>query len=487
MFTSFDGVASRRIIAAEQPLPLFSVAQTRLIEASAASALLPHALMQRAGEAVARFALALVPNGHRFWIVCGPGNNGGDGLEAARLLKRMGKTPVVTLLPPRIQRPDDASNALKNLTDEGIEFLYEVPATFDACIDALFGIGITGPLKAEALSLIDKMNSATVPVIAIDIPSGLEADTGKSYGGFVAADFTLSLLTLKPGQFTADGRQACGEIWINTLGVAPSPPFCAELNPVASRRFRKHNTHKGTYGDVGIVGGSTGMEGAAMLAAKAALHGGAGRVFIGQFANATFSIDVSQPDLMLRQISEMHWANMTTVAGCGGGIEIALHLNGIMEQARRLVLDADALNAIAFTPELQRILKARSAHSTVLTPHPLEAARLLQIEVEAVQSNRLHTAQSLAEKFCCTVVLKGSGTIIAAPNTVPRINATGNAKLAIAGTGDVLAGLIGARIAAGLDAVAASCEAVYLHGRTADLWNNNSALTANLLAQSIPC
>jgi hydroxyethylthiazole kinase-like uncharacterized protein yjeF len=486
MSTSFDGASSRQIAASRESEHLFSVAETRNIETLGYQALPTQALMQRAGEVIAKFALAVAPHAQQIWIACGPGNNGGDGLEAARFLKKCGKDPIVTLLPNKARRPDDASNALQKLLWEGIEIHAEAPIHFDICIDAIFGIGIKAPLSGEALFWIAKMNAVPVPVISVDIPSGLDADSGQGYGEFVAADFTLSLLTLKPGLFTGDGRQACGQVWLNTLGVDSSPHFCAQLNDSPSLSFRDHNTHKGTYGDVGIVGGRKGMTGAAILAAKSALHGGAGRVFVGLLSDTPLGFDETQPDLMFRKLTEFHFETMTVVAGCGGGVEISSHLENVLTRSRRLVLDADALNAVAADKNLQDLLKNRAPDSTVLTPHPLEAARLLQTDVKAVQSSRLPKAQQLAELFNCTVVLKGSGSVISAPNLPPRINTTGNARLAIAGTGDVLAGMIGAKISAGLNPTEASYAAVYQHGRIADLWENSSTLTANDLAQRIP-
>jgi hydroxyethylthiazole kinase-like uncharacterized protein yjeF len=188
---------------------------------------------------------------------------------------------------------------------------------------------------------------------------------------------------------------------------------------------------------------------------------------------------------MFRDPDTLNYSTMTVVAGCGGGESIATHLEHLVHQSARLVLDADALNAIAQSPALQSLLQQRKEHSTVITPHPLEAARLLKIQCAEVQNNRLQAAQALANRFGCTVVLKGSGTVIASPLQLPHINPTGNARLASAGTGDVLAGWIGARMAAGHQAFRASCDAVYLHGSIADAWPPGPTLTAQRLLQAI--
>lgn len=227
------------------------------------------------------------------------------------------------------------------------------------------------------------------------------------------------------------------------------------------------------------------MTGAALLSARAALRGGAGRVYVGLLDPTARQLDICQPELMFRGLSDVAYENMTVVAGCGGGEAIAEHLPVLLNQSARLVLDADALNAIAKDVALQNLLAARSKQTTVLTPHPLEAARLMKLGTAEVQANRLGVAQAIADRFACTVVLKGSGTVIAAPGVLPRINTTGNARLATAGTGDVLAGLIGARLAAGVDSFSSACESVFLHGQVADEWISNTPMTAQTLAQAL--
>jgi len=319
----------------------------------------------------------------------------------------------------------------------------------------------------------------------VDVPSGLNADTGKGVSLCVRADFTLSLLTLKPGLFTADGREGCGAVWLHRLGIAAPPRPIARLNPPWSPAARAHNTHKGTYGDVAVVGGNTGMVGAALLAASAALHGGAGRVYLGLLGSDSIEVDLSQPELMLRPVAELALETMTVVAGCGAGTGIDHHVERLLKRAHQLVLDADALNAIGSDVGLQALLTQRQPGATVLTPHPLEAARLLQIQSAQVQSDRLQAAQTLADRFQCTVALKGSGTVIAAPHTLPYINVTGNALLATAGTGDVLAGLIGAYFSASGSSWEATCRAVYRHGKAADDWGSNVALTAGALSSAV--
>jgi len=467
--------------------PLFDVAATRRIEQAAAAGLPPHTLMQRAGLAVARLALALAPHARTMWIACGPGNNGGDGLEAAMHLKRWGRSPVVTWLGTPAKAPQDALASWQRARDAGVEFIDTPFAGADLAIDAVLGIGggraPQGPMR-EVIEMLNVRNGA--PVLAVDIPTGLSADTGVGDG--VRATWTLSLLGLKPGLFTAAGRDAAGEVWLDELGLdLAREDCCARLAPPPIASSRAHASHKGSYGDVAVIGGAAGMSGAALLAASAALHAGAGRVYVGALDEAAPSVDLSQPELMFRAWESLDVAGMAVAAGCGGGDAIRGALPKLMASAKALVLDADALNAIAADAQLQSLLQSRGRRGerpTVLTPHPLEAARLLGSSAAGVQSDRLQAAAELAQRYRCVVVLKGSGTVIHAPGQLPAINPTGNARLATAGTGDVLAGMIAARLARGEAAFEAACAAVYEHGAAADRWPAGQALTASLLARA---
>ena len=483
--TNSERILGLRGSAPQMARPLFGSATSRAIEASAAALLEPHTLMQRAGLAVAQLAMAVAPHAKVIWIACGPGNNGGDGFEAARYLQLWGKTPIVTSQGDAMNLPADAQTARLGALQAGVVFADTVPQSYDLCIDAVLGIGRIRPPEGRCLAWVEQMNTGATPVIAVDVPSGLDADTGTGQSVYVKAQYTLSLLTLKPGLFTADGREVCGEIWFNSLGVAPSLAPNAMLSGTPASVARAHNTHKGSYGDVAIIGGGPGMTGAAVLAARAALRGGAGRAYVGMLNTTVLGLDVCQPELMFRHPSELPLESMTVVAGCGGGDTMRTHLPDILSRSQRLVLDADALNAIAQDASLQNQLAARSADSTVLTPHPLEAARLLQLDTRGIQSGRLAAAQSLADQFACTVVLKGSGTVIGAPGVIPHINPTGNARLASAGTGDVLAGLIGAMWATEGSAMFAACTAAFHHGYIADTWPANAAFTAQDLIQAL--
>lgn len=468
---------------------LHHVDAIRRIESAAAAVLPPHALMQRAGLAVARLALALSPHDPRFWIACGPGNNGGDGFEAAMHLKAWGCEPLVTCLGQEDRLPPDARASLARARGAGVSFVDAPPGHYGLAVDALFGIGSRRPLEGQADAWRRRMNAgaaAGAPVLAVDLPSGLDADTGT--GEAVQARHTLTLLAIKPGLFTAGGRDAAGEVWVDDLGVAVQEPPTAALIAAPRGFDRPHSSHKGSWGDVAVLGGAPGMRGAALLAARAALHAGAGRVFVALLGDeADIGLDPLQPDLMFRDPDNLDLARMHVACGCGGGEAVRGVLPRVLQTAGSLVLDADALNAIAAAPSLQDLLRERARRTdqrTILTPHPLEAARLLETSAADVQRDRIDAAQRLASRFECVVVLKGSGTVVAAPGALPHINPTGNARLAIAGTGDVLAGMAAARLAAGDEALDAAMGAVYAHGALADAWPADRPLTAAALAQA---
>ena len=468
------------------PLPLFDIAATRRLESIHAASPDSESLMQRAGVAVAKLTIALAPHARLIWIPCGPGNNGGDGLEAAVHLHRMGKQVVVSELPSVRPRVGDALKAHQRAVQAGVVFQAHVPVGFDFCVDALFGIGKSGDFDSVCQTWIAQINACTGRVLSVDMPTGLQADTGVAANHAVQANFTLSLLTLKPGLFTADGRACSGDIWFNALDTAHTELPAAYLGGTPQKVHRPHNTHKGSFGDVAVIGGDTGMMGAALLAARAALRGGAGRVFVGLLAAEAPALDHNLPELMVRNARSLPIESMAVVAGCGGGAAMAAYLLNVVQRSKYLILDADALNHLALSAQTQRELASRAYGTTILTPHPLEAARLLTTSVSDVQANRLAAAQSLADQWRCVVVLKGSGSVVAAPGRLPCINPTGNARLATAGTGDVLAGLIGSYLTQQQDAFSASCAAVYRHGKVADLWPASAgALTAHQLAQAL--
>lgn len=483
------------VLPATRNVPLHDTAGSRAIEQRAAAALPPHMLMARAGDAVARLALAVAPHARRIAVCCGPGNNGGDGLIAAAHLHRAQREVTVSLVGDAGRLPPDAANALRQARDAGVHISEGVPPTIEAelVIDALLGLGADRPLQGAIAQAVTTIGSLAAPVLAVDLPTGLHGETGTLLGtAAVRATHTLALLTCKPGLFTAHARDHAGRIWFDDLGCEPDPEVaCAWLHGedrvCACLPERGHAQHKGSFGNVAVIGGAPGMVGAAALAARAALAAGAGRVYVGAIGASADTHDSARPELMWRAPSTLlqpaALADTTVVCGCGGGSAIGELLPPLLHHATRIVVDADALNLIGADAGLRRALAARGARglATIVTPHPLEAARLLDSDIAAVQADRLASARQLAESLAACVVLKGSGTIVAAPGIRPHINATGNARLATAGTGDVLAGWIGGLWSAAgataqpLDVAAA---AVWLHGRAAEPARRHGPLLA---------
>lgn len=533
---------------ADRALPLLDTQATRQLECTLASTLPPHTLMKRAGAAVAAMACAVAPHAQVIWIACGPGNNGGDGLMAAALLANWaaasGAQLTVSWCGNENHMPADARFALQQARNAGVIFSDHPPERCDLGIDALLGLGIRQQHEGHNRtppSTIDKwvhcLHTRCETLLCVDLPSSLDADTG-TYSIAPCKEpsslkklFCLTFLTLKPGLFTAQGRDFAGEIWFDDLGASaldaatnaqPSPAAWLGLhvNETASQHHGsplRHNTHKGLFGDVWVLGGQglqpsgVGMTGAAMLAAKAALHGQAGRVLVAMLDAQSPSWDATQPELMLRSARTLQTSTPlpagTWVCGCGGGEAIQAHLPKVLAEASQLVLDADALNALSASATLMSILRERPNRGqiTVLTPHPLEAARLLNWSTAQVQSNRLEAARVIATQNQCICVLKGSGTILATPSGLVSINPSGNSRLSTAGTGDVLAGMLGASLSRALShwpnatrpttleqhatwldqhVLPAVAAAVWAHGRVADTWPSTHALTASQLAEA---
>lgn len=471
---------------------LYSVEQLRAIESAALSALPAGTLMQRAGRAVADAAIAMLaacnPSNQskaNILIAAGPGNNGGDALEAAGLLANQGHhvyvvMPAVPTLSASL--PSDAQQALNKAQQSPAHFM-DLPSVssanlhWDLAIDGLFGIGLSRALDGDFRKMAQQLNALDCPVLAIDIPSGLDADHGTVIGAdgiAVHADRTISFIANKPGLHTAQGRDYAGVVMLEGLAIdrALYGPPLAHLNQSAlfvhAMHPRLHASHKGSFGELSLLGGASGMGGAMLLAARMGAMAGAGRVYAG-FIDQPPAFDPQHPELMCRSASTLTLDSGAIVAGPGMG-----QSSGAQEALARalssrlpLVLDADALNLLALEPSLQQRLRNRRA-ATLLTPHPLEAARLLNVRATQIQADRLHTAHQLASQYQAVVILKGSGSVIAAPDGRLVINPTGNPALATAGTGDVLAGLCGALLAQQWPAWEAALAAVWLHGKAAD-------------------
>ena len=462
-------------------LPVLTTAQLRNVETRAGR---ERSLMQLAGEAVAREARALARDtGAPILVVAGPGNNGGDAWVAAAALRAGFSRVIVWDIAGSAPKAQEARRARDAFVASGGEVVREWPTLRAALIvDGLLGIGLARDVDSAFGEAIERINASGVPVLSIDAPSGLDSDSGRVRGSAVRATRTLTFLAHKPGLHTLDGREHAGEVVLDDLGAAADvrdEALGTLLTPESVRGWlapRRANAHKGTFGSVAIIGGSRGMVGAALLAARAALYTGAGKVFVGLLSPDAPSVDPLQPELMLRSVDDALSADVI-VAGPGAGRSPSAtsvspfertQLPAILALAKPLVLDADALNVIAINEGLRADFASRRKAPTILTPHPAEAARLLGRETRAVQADRVGRALELAQRYGAHVVLKGAGSVCASPEGRWSINTTGNPGLASGGTGDVLAGLIGALLAQGLAAEQALQLGVCLHGAAAD-------------------
>ena len=434
-------------------------------------------LMEKAGSATAELAGTLASeSGGAVLVLVGPGNNGGDALVAARLLASQGfrVTAVSRADPARL--PPDAARAWAAWRESGGTILPGIPSSqrFSLVIDGLFGVGLTRGVAGDEARWVALANLLSCPKLALDVPSGLDSDSGRIHGCALRADHTLSFLGLKPGLFTADGPDCAGELHLETLGVDPSELPATHgiaLTQLESRHrlpARARNSHKGLYGHVGVIGGSSGMVGACLIAGRAALQHGAGRVTLGTL-DERLVVDYSEPRLMFAVPEELLDAKLSVLA-IGPGLGQNTRAHALLEAAFAapcpLVLDADALNLLANDPELARQAGRRS-HPTLLTPHPGEAARLLGVAAADIQANRIESAQQLCGRYHAHVALKGAGTVIVHPGGRYAVNTSGGPWLAQAGSGDRLTGMVAALLGQGMATGDALEAAVWLHGSAA--------------------
>jgi len=458
--------------------PIYTTPAIRKLEELAAPA--SGTLMERAGAAAAEYARSLCGDTAKSVLVlAGPGNNGGDAFEVATHLKRWFFRVTVVFSGERGKLPKDALVALGKWEAAGGTLLHGIPgeSRFDLAVDGLFGIGLKRPLAGNHCALVEKLNALGAPVLALDVPSGIDADTGAIMGCAVRASHTITFIAYKPGLLTLDGPDHCGELKLDTLGLDPArllePEGTLLDADILDRAItpRPRNFHKGKAGSVGVLGGAAGMVGAAVIAGRAALKCGAGRVYLGLLTPRPPYVDYTQPELMLRKPAAVLEKGLVNVLVAGPGM-------GKADSARRLlaaalaaplpvVLDADALNMIAASRALAASLAKRKM-ATILTPHPAEAGRLLGVTTGGVQADRVASARALAQRYRSLVVLKGNGSVIAAPDGKFWINPSGNPGMASAGMGDALSGMIAALIAQGAEPLQALLAGVYLHGAAAD-------------------
>ncbi len=462
--------------------------------------------MERASEAVAREcarAIASRPlRGERVVVLCGPGNNGGDGFGAARLLRRsrvVGEVEVL-LLGPRDRVAGDAATMLSRLEAEGGEVVaVDGPAGLEPLrgatlvVDALFGTGLSRPLDEGSLQAlaVGLVSSRRAFVVAVDVPSGLDAGSGSCGRPHVRADVTVTFGFPKIVHLSSSGAASCGRVVVADIGLGPDggdgegpeAVTAADVAPLFPRRSPL--AHKGTFGTLGILGGASGMAGAAALAARAAFRCGAGKVVV--------VADEASREAIHGLVAEATTAARLPAAGLsalavGPGLGTESAAMALVESALSsgvpAVFDADALNLLSGRPEA---LRGRG-HPTVLTPHPGEASRLLGIPASAVVEDVEGSARRLAERSGAIVVLKGCRSVVAAPGGRTARVLAGNPGMASGGTGDVLTGVVGALLARGFSAWDAACAGAYLHGLAGDLASERlgeEALTASDVAETV--
>ncbi|MBI3545588.1 MAG: NAD(P)H-hydrate dehydratase [Gammaproteobacteria bacterium] len=479
------------------PASLYTAAQVRELDrlAIAERGMSGAKLMQAAAAAAFKLLRTRWPRARRIAVICGPGNNGGDGYMLASLAQVAGLTPTALSLGDTDKKSTDALAARKHCKAAGVSmknFSAELLAGNDLIVDALSGIGLEREVSDEWRAAIEAVNQSGIPVLAIDIPSGLHADAGRVMGVAVKAAATLTYIGLKAGLFTGAGREHGGEIFFDDLGVSAS--IYTQLSAQAQRLTpdtlysalprRRRDLHKGDAGHVLIIGGDQGMPGAVCLAGEAAYRAGAGLVVLATHPNHAAQIGAAHPELIVHGVASPEALRLllarTDVIAIGPGLgqgEWGHALFGaVLDTSIPMIVDADALNFLAADPLMHR--------DWILTPHPGEAARLLGMRTEEIQADRFVAVRELVASFGGVAVLKGSGTLIASLklNMERRASAAsrailddavalcdrGNPGMASGGMGDVLTGVIAGLRAQGLPSTDAACLGVWLHAAAGD-------------------
>lgn len=463
------------------PHDLYTTEQIRELEriANEDYNLSPAELMTRAGASALAALKQHWPRAERLLVLCGTGNNGGDGFELARQAAANDYRVMV------IQIGDDttlshtsaaARNALLATGTEIHRFNGQLPST-DVIVDALFGTGLNRDISGECRAVIEAVNqSKQSPVLALDIPSGLHADTGSALGLAVKATISLSFIGLNLGLFTGEGPSYCGKTYFDSLQI-PSAIY-KQCTPIARRVSLEHDGdrlaprertgHKGHYGHLLIIGGEQGMSGAARIAAEAGARVGSGLTSIATRTTHAALLNLTRPELMCHGVEDpedldilLRQATTLTIGpGLGQSDWAERLLDEVIKTNLPMVVDADALNLLSKKPQ--------HYEHWILTPHPGEAGRLLNCSAKEIQANRFEAVQELQRIYGGIAVLKGSGTLISNGKTPIRISSCGNPGMGSGGMGDVLAGVIGGLLAQGFPMMDAACVGVTLHGMAGD-------------------
>lgn len=457
-------------------------------------------LMENAGRAVAEAVAERHPSGSRIVVVAGPGNNGGDGFVAARLLAERGARVEVMLLGDIGRLKGDAAGAAKKWTGPVAAAEPRALAGAEVVIDALFGAGLDRPAEGMAHALIEAINAGEAPVYAVDLPSGINGTSGAVLGAAIKATHTITFFRKKPGHLLLPGRLHCGTIAVADIGIPASvldniAPKTFENVPMLWRRFfpvPKHEGHKYDRGHAVVVSGPMWSTGAARLAARAALRAGAGLVTIASPRDALAVNAAASLAVMVRPVegaaelakflSDRRLNALAIGPGVGVGEATCERVLTGLSGERAVVLDADAITSFAAAPQrLAEALKARSALPTILTPHEGEFLRYFgALEAKTQALSKLERARLAAKLVGAVVVLKGADTVVAAPDGRAAISANAPAYLATAGAGDVLTGMAAGLLAQGMPAFAAAAAAVWLHGEAA------AAFGPGLIAEDLP-
>lgn len=450
-------------------------------------------LMEHAGSAVADYIESHYDiREKRIVILCGKGNNGGDGFVAARRLDAAGGEVIIALV-DGLPKTDIARETLSKIRNTNVqafsiaddeEFVFELIRTANILVDCIYGIGFQGALNERMTEVLETANLSGADKIAVDIPSGIACNTGAIEGVCFHADVTITFSTMKTAHLLSPAKEYCGEMIVADVGIPHNLVAQQEADIEVTEEWqiesvfqpRKQNTNKGDYGHLLCICGSEGMAGAAILCGKAALRSGTGLVHMavpkeiypivaGQLTEPIYT--VLKQETLFQQLDAAMEKATACVLGCGlgiGEISRAVVSHVLKNFKHPIVLDADGLNLVAEQIELLQNVTV----PLVLTPHPGEMARLLKTTTKDVQRNRLQIAREFAQKFGVTLVLKGSGTVVAAHYGKSGMNPTGNAGMAKGGSGDMLAGMIGAMLAQGVEPFEAARAAVYIHGMAGD-------------------
>ena len=464
------------------PVEIYSAQQVREFDRAAIDSydISAYQLMCRAGEAALQTLQNHWPQARRLTIFCGAGNNAGDGYVLGRLAARVGiGVRVIAVVPPE-RLSGAAASAWEDFSAGGGRIeprTADLSLADDVIVDGVLGTGLDRDLDGALLAAVAAMNAASNPVLALDIPTGLHADTGMPLGAAVHADVTITFVGLKSGLFLGLAPDYRGVLEFAGLGIpieisAQHPAALERLSTQSLREAlppRRPSAHKGSHGSLLLVGGSPGMAGAIRLAAEAALRAGAGLVRVATHPDCAAAVVAGRPEIMCQGLTDP--AELDALIDLADGVVLGPGLGRsdwgqrLMERllatALPLVLDADGLNMLAEQP--------RPRGNWVLTPHPGEAARLLQCSVDTVQSDRLEAVRSLVERYQGVVILKGAGSLVASPaETAVAVCDRGNPGMATAGMGDVLAGIVGALLVQTADARLAARAGVLLHALAGD-------------------